>query len=181
MATFFIFHGVGGHPHENWFHWLKTELEKEQHQVIVPQFPTPQNQTLEAWMEVLEEYKQLITPETTLIGHSLGVPFALSVIEHQPIKAAFFVAGFVGKTGNHFDESMKTFAQKDFNWENIHEHCKQFVIYHSNNDPYIPMQKAEELGKLLNTQPILVPYAGHFGEEAGYTRFEMLLKKIKGL
>lgn len=119
MANIFIIHGVGGHPQENWFMWLKKELEMHEHNVFVPQFPTPEKQTLSNWLAVIEEYKELLTPDTILVGHSLGVPFILNVLEKYPAKAAVLVAGFVGKAGNQFDEFMKTFARKSFDWQRI--------------------------------------------------------------
>ena len=179
MANVFIIHGVGGCPEENWFPWLKDELVKLGHNVIVPQFPTPENQALQNWLDTLEKYKEYITPSTIFIGHSLGVPFVLNVIEKHPVKAAFLVAGFVGKAGNEFDESMKTFAQKPFNWQQIKENCKKFVIFHSDNDPYIKLSKAEELADNLNTKVILVKDAGHFNAASGYKSFDLLLEIIK--
>ena len=59
MATAFIFHGTGGYPEENWFPWLKRELESLDYKVIVPQFPTPENQTLENWFAIFEKYKKV--------------------------------------------------------------------------------------------------------------------------
>lgn len=178
MSNIFIIHGVGGTPQENWFPWLKTELEKQGHHAIIPQFPSPEGQTLENWLAVLKNYEEFITPDTIFIGHSLGVPFTLNVIEKYTIKAAFLVAGFVGIAGNKFDDSMKTFAQKTFDWEKIKENCKHFEIFHSDNDPYIKLEKAEQLAKFLNVELTLVPGAGHINQSAGYTKFDLLLEKI---
>lgn len=179
MANIFIIHGVGGYPEENWFPWLKKELEKLGHHVIAPQFPTPENQILKSWLKKLEEYKEFITPETLFVGHSLGVPFILNIIERQPIKAAFLVAGFTGKAGNEFDGSMKTFAQRSFDWKQIRKKCGNFVIFHSDNDPYVQLIKAEELARHLGVKVNLVKGAGHFNAAAGYKSFEALLKSIR--
>lgn len=175
----FIIHGVGGSPEENWFPWLKQELEKLGHHVLVPQFPTLENQTLTEWLRVMEQYKEFLTPETIVVGHSVGVAFLLNIFEKNPAKAAFFVAGFVGKAGNHFDESMKTFSQKTFDWPAIKKNCKHFVVFHSDNDPYMKVEKAKELADLLSVDVRLIPGAGHFNSAAGYDRFKELLEAIK--
>lgn len=181
MNNIFIIHGVGGHPKENWFPWLKEKLEEQGHKVLVPQFPTPENQALENWLKVLEEYKEHIDPETIFIGHSLGVPFVLNVCERYQIKAAFLVAGFVGQAGNQFDEGMKTFVQRDFNWDKIKQNCPYFKIYHSDNDPYVSLDKAQRVADVLGQEITLVPGAGHFNESAGYTEFPLLLEDVKKL
>lgn len=181
MSNIFIIHGVGGTPEENWFPWLKTELEKQGHHVIVPQFPTPEGQTLENWLAVLKNYEEFITPETIFVGHSLGVPFTLNVVEQYSVKAVFLVAGFVGVAGNKFDDSMKTFAQRQFDWEKIKKNCKHFTIFHSDNDPYIKPEKAEELAKLLGIEATLMSGAGHINASAGYTKFPKLLANINKL
>ncbi len=179
MANIFIIHGVEGYPKENWFPWLKTELEKLGHKVFVPQFPTPENQSLSNWLEVLEQYKEFLTPATILIGHSLGAPFVLNVLEKYPAKAAVLVAGFVGKAGNQFDEGMKTFAQKSFNWQQIKNNCQNFVVFHSDNDPYVKLEKGQEVAEHLGVEVTLVKSAGHFNKAAGYETFGLLLEKIK--
>lgn len=179
MTNVFIIHGVGGNPEENWFFWLKEKLEPLGCNVIVPQFPTPEGQTLDNWLNVFYENRDSLNKDTIVIGHSLGVPFLLNVIEKHPVKSAFLVAGFTGVAGNKFDESMKTFAQRNFNWEKIKNNCKSFYVFHSNNDPYIKIEKANELARNLDTEVILIKGAGHINTDAGFTTFELLLEKIK--
>ncbi|MBT4384604.1 serine hydrolase family protein [Candidatus Peregrinibacteria bacterium] len=179
MANVLIVHGVGGDPNENWFPWLKIQLEELGHKVIIPQFPTPKGQILSNWLEIFEKIKGELGEQPILIGHNLGVPFVVNIIEKNPVKAAFLVAGFTGIAGNQFDESMKTFAQKPFDWQQIKKNCKKFYIFHSDNDPYIKIEKAEELANNLDTQFTLVPGGGHLNASAGYTHFDLLLEKIK--
>jgi len=186
MTNLFIIHGAYGNPEENWFSWLKAELEKVGCKVFVPKFPTPENQTLQNWLKVFEEYKQYLDKDSIVVGHSLGPCFLLTILEelNHPIKAAFFVAGFTGGfTGKYadpaFDEINKTFTEKPFNWAKIKQNCKKFYVFQADNDPYVPMDKGEDLAKNLNTEMIMVKDAGHFNEKAGYTKFELLLQKIK--
>jgi hypothetical protein len=44
---FFIIHGTCGEPDGNWFPWLKQKLEEQGHEVVVPDFPGIENQSLE--------------------------------------------------------------------------------------------------------------------------------------
>jgi hypothetical protein len=128
-AKIFIIHGAYGHPNENWFRWLKNELEKEGVDVYVPKFPTPKGQTLENWLKVFEKYLWLLDENTIMVGHSLGPAFILNVLElvNKSIRAAFMVAPFVDKLGiPEFDEINKTFTDKEFNWEKIKNNCKRF-------------------------------------------------------
>ncbi|MBN2087358.1 serine hydrolase family protein [Candidatus Peregrinibacteria bacterium] len=180
MRNVFVFHGVGGYPEENWFPWLKKEVEKSGIKVFIPQFPTPEGQTLENWMQVLGQYDEL-NQDSIVIGHSLGVPFLLNVIENQPVKEAFLVSGFTGKADNDFDDSMKTFAQRIFNWEQIKRNCGRFCVFHSDNDPYIKIEKAKELSENLNSELIEVKGAGHFNAKSGYDTFDLLLERLNGV
>ncbi len=179
-----IIHGSFGSPEENWFPWLKAELEKVGVEVFVPAFPTPEGQNLENWLNVFEEFEGQVNEETVFVGHSLGPVFVLNVLEKldSPVKAAFFVAGFVGNLGNaEFDEINATFADRMFDWEKIKENCGKFFVFYSDNDPYVSGEKAKELARNLGVEAELVQGAGHFNENSGYTKFELLLERIKSL
>lgn len=56
MTKIFLLHGSYGSPEGNWFPWLKKELEKLDCTVLIPKFPTPENQSLETWLAVFKEY-----------------------------------------------------------------------------------------------------------------------------
>lgn len=182
----FIIHGSYGNPKENWFPWLKQELEKEGHTVFVPKFPTPEGQNLKNWMFEFQAgmYYSMLDEDSVIIGHSLGPAFILSVPEKleipKPVKACFFVAGFLGLLDNsEVDEINRTFVEKDFNWEKIKKNCEKFFIYNSDNDPYVPLEKAKDLAEKLGSELKIIKGAGHFNEKAGYTEFQTLLKDIR--
>ncbi len=175
----FIIHGSYGSPDENWLPWLKKELEALGHQVTIPKFPTPENQSLTSWIKVIERYN--IDKDSIVIGHSLGPAFLLHIIENQPVKAAFFVAPFISALNKpEFDKVNETFYIKKINWNQIKRNCTKFYIFHSDNDPYVPLEKAKELANKLGVKAILVKGAGHFNVATGYDKFELLLEKIKG-
>lgn len=127
---FFIIHGAYGSPEENWFPWLRKKLEEQGHEVIVPTFPTPENQNLDMWMNVFGHFIKQIDQNTIFIGHSLGPAFILSILEKidVQVRACFFVAGFTGLLENNtFDGINKTFVTKGFDWEKIEQNCKPYV------------------------------------------------------
>ena len=177
-----IVHGSYGSPDENWFPWLKGQLEKLGYEVFVPKFPTPKNQKLEVWMEIFDKYEESLDENSILIGHSIGCAFILSVLEKLEIKikAAFLVAGFLGPLGNEFYDSIsKTFTKKEFDWQKIKNNCDKFFVYHADNDPHVPLSKGEEIAEKTQGTLKIIKNAGHFNEKSGYKKFELLLEDIK--
>ncbi len=179
MTKVFLIHGAYGNPNENWLPWLKVELEKLNCEVIVPTFPTPVGQSIENWREVFEKYS--VDEETIMVGHSLGPAFILDILEHNKLEAAFFVAGFISKLFlEDFDPINATFYRQ-FEWDKIKENCKIFEIFHADNDPYVPINRAQEIANALGVKVEIIKNAGHFNAKAGYTTFPLLLEKIKPL
>jgi predicted alpha/beta hydrolase family esterase len=126
----FIFHGTEGYPEENWFPWLKGELENRGHKVFVPQFPSPPvvPAKITEWFDVLKNYEQNINENTILIGHSLGGKFLLRILEklEHPIKAALFIGTPIGVPPIANNERDNAFTDNDFDWGNIKSKAKNF-------------------------------------------------------
>lgn len=178
----FVIHGTNGNSKENWFPWLKTELEKINIEAIVPDFPTGEAQSLESWLKAFRPYIGMIGEDTVFIGHSLGPAFILSVLEQidTRIRAAFLVAPFVTKLGiEQFDKLNKTFVENEFDWDRIRTNCADFTVYASDNDPYVSVERSKFVADRTGAKFKVVHEAGHFNAVAGYTKFEQLLEDIK--
>lgn len=180
MKSALIVHGSMGNPDKHWYPWLKEKLEERELEVFLPQFPIGEGQqTLENWMETIEPMRDKLG-NSILIGHSLGVPFIINVLNQidNKVRAAFLVAGFVGHLEVEGKPNLDDFAVRDFDWNKIKNNCERFYVIHSDNDQYIPLERAEELAQNLETEAILVKGAAHFQTQSGYETFSLLLEKI---
>jgi len=117
-----------------------------------------------------------------LIGHSLWATYLLNILDRdkkEPVEKTIFVSGFTGKLNNkNFDTLNWDFIEKDFDWERIRESAGSVIIFHWDNDPYIPISEAKNLHKHLWWEIRIVEWGGHFNKEARYIEFEELLNQI---
>lgn len=183
MKKVFLIHGSFGNPKENWFPWLKRQLEDRGYQVMAPKFPTPKGQSLKSWRKVFLEFEEQLDGDTIFVAHSLGPAFVLDILERSSIqvKACFFVSGFLGSLGlSEFDKLNESFTQRKFTFGKIRMNCKKFVLFHSDNDPYVSLEKAEELRVWLGCELNALSGAGHFNKASGYLEFKELLTRILG-
>ena len=180
MRNAIIIHGTEGYPEENWFPWLKKELEQQGYKVSVPQFPSPPvvPAKISEWFDVLKDYE--INQDTLLIGHSLGGVFTLRILEklEHTVKGAFFVGTPVGVKPIKFYDRDVAFCGFDFDWYKIRKNAERFVAFQSDDDPYVGLENGEKLAEELGIVLNFVPNSGHFNAKAGYTEFPDLLKEI---
>ncbi len=180
MKTAFIIHGSNGSKDAHWYPWLKQKLQKRGFKVFLPQFPIEENQTLQNWLDTIQSFKEDLK-DSIFIGHSLGVLFILNVLNQWDIKvkATFLVSGFSGHLEAEGEPNLDDFAERDFNWEKIRQNCNHFYVIHSDNDPYISLERAKELANNLKVDVILVKGGEHFQEQSGFKTFNLLLEKIE--
>ncbi len=181
MKNAIIIHGAYGNPSENWYPWLKKELENKGLIVYTPIFPTPINQSFTTWENIIKHIVNEIDENTLIIAHSVGVPFILKIITKYQINISnvFLVSGFISKLDNDkFDKINKTFLTK-IDWSKFNSSSPDTNIYHSDNDPYVNKSHALELSKKIpGSRLTIIKNAGHFNDESGYTKFTQLLQDI---
>ena len=178
-----IIHGTEGYPEENWFPWLKNELGQRGYDVSVPQFPSPPivPAKISEWWEVLKNYE--IDEDTILVGHSLGGVFTLRILEklERSVRGAFLTGTPVGEKPIKFYDRDVAFSGFDFDWDKIKQNAKHFVVFQSDDDPYVGLKNGEVLADKLGVKLNFIPNAGHFNAKAGYTKFPELLREIDDL
>ena len=181
MARIIITHGSGGSPAENWFPWLAAEVRQRGHTALAPRYPTPDGQNLQNWLYQFDTHAGPCTNDTVLVAHSVGVAFNLHVLARStvPVKACFFVAGFLGMLGlPEFDTLNASFVVGPFDWERIRKNSGHARLYHGGDDPYVPLAKGRELAGRLGAALAVVPHGGHLNAAAGYRTFELLLNDV---
>lgn len=181
-AKVVIVHGTYSDPSANWFPWLKRNLLDCGMASFVPRFPTPEGQSLNSWKDTFSREVGPLESNLILVGHSLGAAFILNLLQDASVavKAAVLVAGFIGRLDlPDYDPLNESFCVRSFDWEKIRNNAKIFAVISSDNDPYVPLAKGQELALNLKSPLILIDGAGHINAESGYTEFAFVLETIR--
>lgn len=178
MKKAIIFHGTDCKPEDFWYQWLKSELEKSGYQVSLPYYANMNRTPIAEFLPtVMEEFT--LDEDTTLIGHSAGVPLILAMLEKtdQKISKAVLVAGFSEPLAGDRD----VILQEDYNWQKIKEGAQNFVIFNSDNDPWgCDDKQGRRLQENLGGK-LIIKHEGHFGSNSmnqPYKEFPELLKEV---
>ena len=198
----FLFHCWGGNGRSCWSGWIADQLNvlgceasgklageacmvsSPGSRVLLPDFPETQNPKLDKWLAKTRELVPRFEPkdEWVLVGHSLGCPTILRLLESfsdsERVKAVILVAGFAKELGI---SEIRNFIEGDFNWKKIKKKAKKFIVINSDNDPFIELSEGERIAKLLGAEFIVEHGAGHINEGSGFTSYSRLLEIIKAI
>ena len=82
MKSALILHGTQGSSKENWFRWLKKELEKKGYKDWLPDLPGAEVPNLKRYNEFIFANKDFeFNSETVLVGHSSGAVACLPLLK----------------------------------------------------------------------------------------------------
>ena len=182
MKNAFIIHWTGGNPDENWFKWLKWELENLWIETIVPDFGDDEFPDVEKWKEVFSEYEKDIKEDTLLIGHSLWGAFLLKFLQSFSWKVHLLAT--VGspiwiKPIRFYDGDYAFLNGFDFEWDKIRNKINNKIVFHSDDDPYVSLWNWEILAQELWVDLNFIPQAWHFNTSSWYTEFPKLFREMK--
>jgi predicted alpha/beta hydrolase family esterase len=175
-----ILHGTRSTPNNNWFQWLKGKLEELGYEVWVPQLPEADFPNVGRYNKFLLESGWDFN-NNLIIGHSSGAVEVMGLLQSLPdntsINTAVLVGSFQKDLGREDLKGMDIL----FDFEKIKTKAKQFIVIHSDNDPYCPLKGAEAIADQLGTSVKIFSGFAHFGIEQNprFKEFPELLEIIK--
>ena len=188
MKKVYIIHGWDGSPEEPMLQWLKFNLEKEGHEVVVPEMPEPSVPKVDAWLGKL---KEVIEPDsdTILVGHSMGCQAILRYLEtlseSLKIKGVVLIAPWIEldtetikEEGEEVIELARPWLETPIDFEKIRTHIRQAVAIFSDNDPFVPLSQKSLFEKELNAKTFVEREKGHFSPSDQVSELPVALEAI---
>lgn len=184
MQNALILHGTYGNSHQNWFPWVKNELEQAGWKVWVPDLPGADFPNSRRYnMYILGNRKWSFNKDSIIIGHSSGAVAALGLLQNLPEKSVvnkvILVGSFRDNLGWH---NLDGLFEEPLRFAKLKRHAKEFLFIHSDNDPYGPLDHAQYLAKKLDAKLLVQKGEQHFSIKEGgekYKRFPYLLQLLK--
>ncbi len=153
---------------KKWKDWLAEELS-ESWQVLRPEMPCKLNARYSTWKIWFEKYLEKLdfAEKVVLLGHSLGALFLVKYMaENQlPGKAAglFLVSPVLDNQGVGGREKLDSFLFEMAKAERLSDGVEKIVIFHSEDDPVVPIDHAERLQQAIPGSELMrFQDRGHF-------------------
>lgn len=171
-------HGNGNStPQDNWFPYLKIELEKCGLTVVDRQFPDADLARTYYWLPFLKNELQA-DEHSILVGHSSGAVAAMRFAEENKIMGSVLVGAY----HTHLEmEKEKASGYFDLPWQwNAIKNNQQWIIqFASTDDPWIPIDEPRFIHKQLKSEYYEYNDQGHFGGDSHKKTFPKLVATIK--
>lgn len=119
-----------------------------------------------------------------IIHGSYGTPYKQDYESWNTILMSYLKIGYITVAGFNniqFDKDNSlydSFYIRDEDLTKICDLCYRIICIYSDNDPYIPINKAESFADRIKGQKVLINNAGHFNEKYGYKEFREILEYI---
>ena len=173
-----VIHGNGDStPQDNWIPYCKHELEKIGISCITPQMPDAPLARSKYWLPLLKnEFKA--DENTVLVGHSSGALAAMRYAETNKILGSVLIGTMHTDLGLE-TERLSGYFDTPWNWEAIKKNQQWIIEFASIDDPWIPIEEARFVQKMLNAEYYEYTDQGHFGGDYYKAEFPELMDVLK--
>ncbi len=164
-------------PNDNWFPYLKLELEKLGHNVVSRQFPDTDLARASYWLPFLKN--ELGADEhSILVGHSSGAIAAMRFAQENKLLGSILVGSYYTNLGME-KEKLSGYFEEPWNWDAIKKNQQWIVQFASVDDPWIPIDEPRFVREKLKSEYYEHDKQGHFGGDYYKSTFPELLEVLK--
>lgn len=184
MKRVFIVHRWDGRPDDDWYPWLKGELEKSGFEVFVPAMPETERPQIEKWVPTLAKAVGRVDEETYFVGHSVGCQTIIRYLEtlkhESKIGGAIFVAGWFSLNVETDEEReiAKPWLERKVDFSKVNQTTDNFVAIFSDSDPYVPKENEAFFRDNLHARTIMLSQRGHFTKGDGVSELPEVVDEL---
>ncbi len=162
---YILVHGFTGAAENNFFPWLKLQLQKAGHDVWCETLPDSDSPHIETQVDFILKHNQ-ISQDTVLVGHSLAGAVIMKLLERaqQQVAKVVFVDCF---TQPEFVDKKRPNVEHSCNWSfdfNVLKQLSQeFVMLVDETSTIIPRVESENMQRIFDARMITIkPVEEHF-------------------
>jgi len=164
MKRVVLLHGNGGGSgKDQWFPYIKRELEKIGIECIAPDLPDAELARRQFWFPYFSDTLHL-GPNDVVVGHSSGALAILNYAEDHKLGASVLVGVYHTDLG-YEDEKNSGYFDTPWQWDNIKANQEWTAIFASTDDPFIPINEPKYIRDKLGSEYFEFTNQGHFGLE----------------
>jgi hypothetical protein len=173
----------------NWFPWLKTTLEKEKIEVIIPNLPEAHAPILNDWLNTAKTKAWKLSIWDTIIWHSMWAKALMHFIQNNNI--SWINCILVWPTYETIEDEvdledpieikkkLRDFHETKLDFQKINSLNNQYIVYLSYNDPFINPNSAKKYySQLNNIKFIDFHNAWHFCTRDWFEQLPEILKNL---
>ena len=174
-----LIHGNGGSTAaDGWLPFVERDLRALGLDVVNRTFPDNVRARASVWLPFLAELGA--ARDTVLIGHSSGAVAAMRYAETQPILGSVLVSVCHTDLGDA-DERASGYYRDPWRWQDIRAHQQWIGIFHSTDDPLIPVAEARFVAARLGASYFEHADRGHFVERTAFPELVAFVRRRLGL
>lgn len=182
MKNVLLVHGFNGIP--KIFEYFKEELEKNDYNVIMPEFPVREEITVEGYFNVFDSFRNYFNEDLVAVAHSIGNPMFIKYISQNEFKIGKYIS-LAGFSKDFFNEGkdvlnekvkLTILTEKELNDAKVLINEK-YSIY-SDSDHLVPLELLEQYCSDIKSVAIPMKDIGHMGKKSGLEKLPEVIDLI---
>ena len=178
MPDVVLIHGNGGCTADDfWLPSVERELSGLGLDVVNQTFPDNVKARAARWLPYLEALGA--GADTVLVGHSSGAVAAMRYAETHLIRGSVLVSVCHTDLGDAFERA-SGYYDAPWDWARIRAHQDWIGIFHSADDPHIPVAEPRLVAARLGASYVEFADRGHFTDDGPFPELVQFVRRKLG-